>query len=229
MRFSLIIPTLNEENKLPACLERVRQLFLLDATLQHNEVIVADGGSTDATQAIARQYGARVCVAQRGRGIQCNAGAAAATGDILIFLYADTLLPPETREVLERCFADPYVWIGTFRLQFDVQHWLLDPAPLVTQADTVFTRFGDQGIVVRRWFFARLGGFPNWPLFEDVRLLEEARFRTKVHSFPAVVTSSARKYMRDGIVENHLMNVWLIMQYLMGVPPDQLARQYWRR
>ncbi len=225
-RFSVIIPTLNEATKLPTCLERVRQLFAVDEPGQ-DELIVADGGSEDATLEIARQYGARVCTSQRGRGMQCNAGAAAAMGEVLLFLYADTMLPTNAHEVLETCFADPYVWIGTFRLQFDKRHWLLDPAPLVTQADTVFTRFGDQGIAVRRWFFDRLGGFPNWRLFEDVRLLEEARFRTKVHSFPAVVTSSARKYERDGVLENHLSNVWLIVQYLMGIPPDDLAGRYW--
>jgi rSAM/selenodomain-associated transferase 2 len=220
--FSIIIPTLNEERLLPACLERLRDLP------PGSEILVADGGSQDRTLAIAADHGARVCHAPRGRGPQCNTAAAQAQGSILLFLYADTVLPANAFEIVQTWFAQEYVCIATFRLQFDVAHWLLDPAPVVTQFDTVFTRFGDQGIVVRRWFFEAIGGFPDWPLFEDVRLLEKARFRTIVHSLPATVISSARKYQRDGVLNNHLANVWLILQYLAGVSPHELAKQYWK-
>lgn len=221
LSFSVIIPTLNEEQTIGACIERVWALCP-DA-----EIVVADGGSQDETVTRAQAAGATVCHAHRGRGPQCNAGAAQARGTVLLFLYADTLLPPDAFVILSEWFNDEQVQIGTFCLSFDVRHPLLDPAPLVTQLDWEFTRFGDQCIVVRRTFFDTLGGFPDWPLFEDVRLFERARARTCVHSFPACVTSSARKYMQRGVLNNHLSNIWMIVQYLMGVSPHELARRYW--
>lgn len=221
LTFSVIIPTLNEEQTIAACIERVRCLC------PNVQIIVADGGSHDHTVARAQQAGATVCQARRGRGPQCNDGAALATGSILLFLYADTLLPSGAFALLREWFGDEDVQIGSFRLSFDVRHPLLDPAPLITQIDWEFTRFGDQCIVVRHSFFEHIGGFPDWPLFEDVRLFEKARARTCVHSFPACVTTSARKYMQRGVLRNHLSNIWMIVQYLLGASPHELARRYW--
>ncbi len=220
LNYSVIIPALNEAERI------VQTIRSLRAEMGAAETIVVDGGSSDETAALSRQEGARVLAACRGRGIQCNAGARAAVGDILIFLHADTRLPHGAFELLNRYFANPQVQIGTFRLQFDHPHWLLRFYTACTRFDSIFTRFGDQAIVVRKSFFEKLGGFPEWPLLEDVHLLRQARRATKVHSFPARVTTSARRFLKIGIVRCQLLNGWLILQYLLGRSPAQLAALY---
>lgn len=226
MKFSVIIPTLNEEPYIRSCLRRVSDIIPTNGPAV--ETIVADGGSQDRTLDIARQYGATIVQARRGRGTQCNDGAAQASGDILLFLYADALLPHQAFSLINEFFADEEVRIGTFRLQFDMQHWLLDPAPFVTSLDSVYTKFGDQCIIIRRSLFDEVGGFPDWPFFEDVRLFERVRFKTCIYSLPAPIISSARKYRQKGVLANHLSNIWLIMQYLLGASPHDLARKYWK-
>ncbi len=221
-RFSAIIPALDEERTIARCLGRLRAL---DATAQ---LIVADGGSRDATRRLAREQGAIVCSAPGGRGPQCNAGAALASGEVLLFLHADTELPAGAFSTLDAWFRDKRVQIGTFGLRFDLRHWSLDLAPWVTRFDTVFTRFGDQAIAVRRTFFDALGGFPPWPLFEDTALLQKARRRTRIYSFPGCVTTSARRYVEGGILRQYLRNVGLILCYLLGASPAALAGRYRR-
>lgn len=220
MKISVIVPTLNEATRLADTLGRVR------TALPGAELIVADGGSVDGTAEIARAEGARLAVSARGRGKQFAAGAARAQGEVLVFLHADTLLPRDAGEVLARAFADERVEIGTFRLRFDEGGWFLRGCAWCTRRDSVFTRFGDQGIVVRRAFYARLGGFPEWPLFEDVELLRRARRLTRIVSFPACVTTSARRFRRGGALRQQARNAWLLLRFLAGVSPHRLAGEY---
>lgn len=222
MQYSVVIPALNEERTIARCLQHARSV------LPGAEFIVVDGGSADATCSAAAAAGAVVLSHSAGRGGQCNAGANAARGNILLFLHADTLLPPSTATVLTAAFADSTVQIGTFRLQFDRTTALLRLYSACTRFDSLFTRFGDQCIVVRRSLFDALDGFPDWPLFEDVHFLRLARRRTTVHSFPASVTTSARRFTQDGIVRRQVRNGLLICQYLLGVPADRLAQRYAR-
>lgn len=220
MKISVIIPTLNEAPSLAATLDRVR------TALPEAELIVADGGSTDGTPGIARVHGAKLVTAPRGRGRQLAAGAEAAHGHLLLFLHADTLLPPDTAEVLARAFADDRTQIGSFRLRFDRAGWFLHSCGWFTRFDSVFTRFGDQGIVVRRDFYGQLGGFPAWPLFEDVELLRRARRITRVVSFPAAVTTSSRRFQRGGHLRQQWRNGWLLCRFLAGASPHALAAEY---
>ena len=220
MKISVIVPTLNEAARLPATLNRVR------VALPMAELIVADGGSTDATMDIARANGAQVIATARGRGLQLAAGANAAHGNLLLFLHADTLLPLNATAVLTRAFADRRMQIGTFRLEFDHPGWFLRSCAWLTRFDFVFTRFGDQAIVVRRDFYAELGGFPPWMLFEDVELLRRARRRERVASFPAAVTTSARRFLHRGQFRQQWTNGWLLLRFLAGACPQQLAREY---
>lgn len=217
---SVVIPALDEAARLGATLERAR------AALPGCELIVADGGSTDATVGLAAARGATIVSAPRGRGRQLVAGAAAARGALLVFLHADTLLPPAAGPVLARAFADPAVKIGTFRLAFDAPGLWYRGFAWCSRFDSVCTRFGDQGIVVRRDFYAALGGFAPWPLFEDVDLLRRARRRTRIHSFPAAVTTSARRFHRGGPVRQQLRNGWLLLRFLAGTSPETLAASY---
>jgi rSAM/selenodomain-associated transferase 2 len=222
-RYSVIIPTYNEEVWISRTLEHLRP-WQPDI-----EVIVADGGSRDATCRLAREHGVSVVDSTRGRGYQCNSGARATSGDILLFLHADTRLPADAFAILDRIFAEPAARVGTFRLSFDERHWLLALYAACTTRDSLFTRFGDQCIVIRRDFFDELGGFPDWPLFEDVHLLRQARRRTRVLSFPGRVITSARRFRRYGLVRTQLRNAWLIFLYLRGVSPERLAVLYNRR
>ena len=220
MKISVIIPTLNEAGRLAATLHQIRSV------LPAAELIVADGGSADDTQAIARAAGALTVLAPRGRGSQLAAGAKAAHGHLLLFLHADTTLPADAAGVLDRAFAEQRTLIGTFRLNFDVGGRFLRTCAWFSRIDSVFTRFGDQGIAVRRDFYAQLGGFPAWPLFEDVELLRRARRITKVASFPASVTTSARRFERSGHLRQQCRNGWLLLRFLAGACPHRLAAEY---
>ncbi len=223
LKFTVVIPTLNEGGRLLSCIQRVRQLNTAA------QIVVADGGSTDDTVHSAVQQNAIVCRSKSGRGTQCNAGATVATGEILVFLHADTLLPMDAFELLNRYFRDEQVQIGTFRLGFDEDRWLLKCYGFFTRFDSIFTRFGDSCIVVRKSFFTAIGGFPDWPLFEDVRLLQVARKETRVHSFPAQVITSARKFIQYGLVRQQLRNGALMIRYLLGTAPEKLALLYDRK
>jgi rSAM/selenodomain-associated transferase 2 len=221
--FSVIIPALNEAAGIGACVAAVRAL---DPTV---EVIVADGGSTDATVALATAAGATVVTAPRGRGPQCNAGAAQATGDVLVFLHADTRLPAEAFVLLRMTFADPAAQAAKFRLSFDVDDPVLAIAARLMWVDTRLTSYGDQGIVVRRAFFHALGGFPDWPLFEDARLFELARARTRVRVLPAAVVTSARRFEANGALPQLLIDLGLWLEYVAGIAPHEIAARYNRR
>lgn len=222
LRFSVIIPALNEASRIGGCVAAVRAL---DPTV---EIIVADGGSNDQTAERAAAAGALVVNAPRGRGPQCNAGAAVASGDVLIFLHADTALPDCAFPLLREVLADPTVEIAKFRLSFDTRDWLLDLAARLMWFDSLLTSYGDQGIVIRRALFAEVGGFPDWPLFEDVRLFELARALTGVYVVPAEVVTSARRFREHGVLNQLLHDLRLWLQYLLGVSPYDLARGYER-
>ena len=217
---SVIIPTLNEEANLDRALTATRRAF------PDSEMIVTDGGSADATLAIAQTHGVRTVVGPAGRGIQLVAGAAAARGELLFFLHADTLPPEDAGALLARWFARPEVRIGTFRLSFDAAGPFLRACTWCTRIDSMFTRFGDQGIASRRDLYDDLGGFAAWPLFEDVELLRRARRVTRVWSFPASVTTSARRFRARGPLRQQWLNARLLLRFLAGTPPHQLAAEY---
>lgn len=217
---SVIVPTLNEAPRLAATLASVR------AALPHAEILIADGGSSDGTPPLATALGARVVACARGRGVQLAAGAAHARGDLLLFLHADTRLPANAATVLAAHFARPNTFIGTFRLAFDDAGPFLRACAWLTRLDSVFTRFGDQAIVVRRDFYQQLGGFPPWPLFEDVEFLRRARRITRIWSFPANVTTSARRFRHRGPLRQQWLNARLLLRFLTGSPPEKLAALY---
>lgn len=219
-QISVIIPTLNEQPLISAAIESVRR------SLPTAEIIVADGGSDDRTVAEAASAGARIVRSAKGRGPQCVAGASAAAGEWLLFLHADTSLPLHAAAVLGDFFARPDAQVATFRLRFDEAGWFLWSCAWLSRIDSVFTRFGDQGIVIRRTFYDSLGGFPDWPLFEDVELLRRARRVTRVWSLPANVTTSARRFRRRGPVRQQLQNASLLLRFLLGTSPESLAATY---
>ena len=221
MRLSAIIPTWQEEARIGRAVAGARAIA--------DEVVVSDGGSTDRTAAIARAEGAVVLQEARGRGQQLMAGAARASGDVLLFLHADTVLPHEARAALERALQDPTVSGGNFFLRFEPRDasvgrlftWLYD-----LRCRLLRIYYGDSPLFVRTAVYWRLGGFPAQPLFEDyafIRRLEGSGGTVYVRDVEAV--TSGRRY------ENRVLRTlgtWVILQtlYSLGASPARLARWY---
>jgi rSAM/selenodomain-associated transferase 2 len=215
---SVIIPALDEEDHIGLALDSVRDLGA--------EVIVVDGGSRDRTRDVAARRGARVMTAPRGRGTQLIAGAEAATGRTLFFMHADSILSGRGRSALVDAVSGPSFQIGTFRLGFDRPHPLSTLYSWCTCFDSVWTSFGDQGIVIRRELYERLGGFPPWEILEDVELLRRARRLVAVRSLAGEMITSARRFERVGILRQQLRNAFIILRYLAGTCPGELVCLY---
>ncbi len=218
---SVIIPTLNEERALSGTISRAWE------TLGEGvQVVVVDGGSVDATAPLARVAGCHVIESDAGRGRQMRAGAEVATGEWLLFLHADTLLPREAGRVIEGFAGRGRERVATFRLRFDSPGRFLSVCAYFTRFDSVWTRFGDQGVLVHRDHYERLGGMPDWPLFEDVEFLRRARRLAPVVSLPAAVVTSARRFERKGAWRQQALNAWLLHRFLRGESPEALAHHY---
>lgn len=216
---AIVVPTLNEE----PTLER----HLPAALAQADEVVVSDGGSADATREVALGLGARVVEGPAGRGGQLNRGAAATRSDLLLFLHADTELPPGSVERVRRAVAGGAVG-GGFHARFDDPGFWMRLGSRLVRLRTRLTRvpLGDQAQFATRAVFDALGGYRDWPILED---LDFAR-RLKAHGPVAVleppVVTAARRYLEGGVARTVVRN-WLIwLLYLAGVSPHRLARLY---
>jgi rSAM/selenodomain-associated transferase 2 len=191
-------------------------------------VIVADGGSSDDTVSLARSAGARVVDCPRGRAVQQNVGARAASGDVLLFLHADTRLAENGVRQIEAALADVRVGCGAFRQAIEAEgrlYRLLEWGNGQRAAHRGLA-YGDQGIFVRRALFEEVGGFPELKLMEDVFLLKRLRRRTWPVLLPGPLYVSARRWQRRGVVRQTLRNWTLLASARLGVHPDRLARFY---
>ena len=221
-KYSVIIPTLNEEKFLPPLLKHLK-IFNEDI-----EIIIADGGSVDSTVKIAERFDVKVCRSEKGKGIQLNNGAVCATGAVLIFLHADTFLPANAFSLINEYLLVRKVDIAAFKMKFDKESFLMDIYSWFTKFDSIFTTFGDQAIVIRRDFFNELNGFPKLTIFEDLELCRKARSKTKIYKLPAFVTTSARRFETIGTIKNQLLNALYILKYLVGIDPDNIYKNYFR-
>jgi rSAM/selenodomain-associated transferase 2 len=225
MRLAIVVPTLNEE-------DAVRR-FLPVAVAVADEVVVSDGGSRDATVEIARALGARVVTGPPSRGGQLNRGAAAAMAaipagaDILLFLHADTTLPPGGAEAVREAAARGAPG-GAFLLRFSADHPMQRLGSWLVSQRTRWLRvpLGDQAQWATRETFERLGGFPDWPLLEDVDFMRRLRRLPGFTVIEQPVTTGARRFVELGAVRTVAIN-WLIwLLFLCGVSPHRLARLY---
>lgn len=221
---SVIIPTLNEAENILKTIESVRQHD------REAEIIVVDGGSVDSTPEIARSR-AQVIDAPRGRAAQMNAGARAATGEVLLFLHGDSRLAPGALAQLQKTLDNPrnagHVIGGTFTLAFDVDHPMLRFYAFCSTIDWLIFRYGDEGIFVRRSIFEAMGGYAEIPLMEDLDLLRRMpRYgrRVLIRNYPT--TTSARRFVERGIVRQEVLNVALVAAWFAGVEPQTLAKWY---
>lgn len=223
MRFSIIMPVLNEE----AILEQQLAHLTLHCAHLECELLIVDGGSTDRTTEIARCYG-QVISSPRGRATQMNAGAAAAAGEILIFLHADTRLPSDAFQAIEQALTSPQVVGGAFQVCFNCDQWpyrlVAFTTNLRSRARKVFT--GDQAYFVRTTSFNAIGGFPDQPLMEDLEITRRLRKIGKVVLLPQYVITSARRHEKIGLIRSVLFMWYLRTLYKFGTSPAQLQRKY---
>ncbi len=223
---SVVIPTLNAATHLPRALSPLVEAMTRGLVKQ---VIVADGGSEDPTLAIADDAGCDIVHAERGRAKQMRAGAGVAKHKWLLFLHADTALAPDWMEETARFIADPRsrTRAAAFRLAFDdtsrearrVVFWAR------LRARVMKLPYGDQGLLISRFFYDGLGGYPDIPLMEDVELVRRVGPRRLV-LFDAEAVTSAEKYRRDGYDKRAWRNLALMARYLMGADPVELAKAY---
>jgi rSAM/selenodomain-associated transferase 2 len=218
MAVSVVIPALNEAERIGTTIDAA---FAAGA----QEVIVADGGSSDATTSIARARGARVIDGETSRGRQLNRGAREASHDALVFVHADTLLPTGAANAIERAIAIGVVF-GGFRIEF-VEPGLRFVAFMINTR-TRLTRepWGDQAQFVRRAKFLELGGYPEMPIMEDYELARRMKRAGHTALLPLAVRTSGRRFLQKGVVRTSLLNWLLIASYHLGVSPEKLARWY---
>ncbi len=220
---SIIIPTLNESATLPGLLGDLRALRVA------HEVIVADGESTDGTGDVAALGGARVVMAARGRGHQLRTGAAAAAGEVLCFLHADTRLSDAARHTLERVATDcPDGLAYAFTLRIAGDGWRYRVVEWGTDRRSRWGKlpYGDQGLILSRATYERAGGFPPVVLMEDVALVRHLRRQARIVILPERIVASARRWEKDGVLRRMLRNWMLLGAYLAGVDADRLAAAY---
>ncbi len=218
---SVIIPALNAEESITATLAAINGT--------ETEIIVADGGSDDGTVPTAERAGARLIKSAPGRGGQLAAGAAAANGDWFLFLHADTVLDAGWEEAVDNFMAAPEnrQLAGFFRFRLD------DAAPAARMLERIVawrTRvlglpYGDQGLLISRDFYFRLGGFSNLVLMEDVEIARRIG-KKRLRPLAAAAVTSAGRYRREGYVRRPLKNLFCLGLYFAGLPPRLIERIY---
>jgi rSAM/selenodomain-associated transferase 2 len=217
---SVIIPTLNEERHIEAAIQSVR--------FAECEIIVADGGSVDQTRVIAKDLGAKVITAIRGRAEQQNAGAAAADGKVLLFLHADTLLPDDFGEQVFVTLMAHQVVAGAFQFKTDYDHWgmrLIEK--IVRLRSTLFQMpYGDQALFLPKNTFEKVGGFPSVSIAEDLYLVRRLSKLGRIALAPGAVVASARRWRNIGILRVTLINYVIAIGCLVGIDPQKLAPLY---
>ncbi len=220
MNFSVIIPTLNEESCLAKTLHNLREQLPY-------EILVVDGGSTDATRAIARE-GARLLSGPRGRAAQMNLGAANATAEALLFLHADCRLEAGALSAAARSLERPGVAAGCFRMRVEAEgivYRMIDAAATARVRLTGLA-YGDQGLFVTRRRFEEVGGFPPLRLMEDVFVSKGLRKLGRVEVVPRRIFVSPRRWRARGVVRQTLRNWALTALAAGGIHPDRLAALY---
>jgi rSAM/selenodomain-associated transferase 2 len=221
MQISVIVPVLNEEKSIAVTLEAL-------LALAPYEIIIVDGGSSDRTRELAARFQVKVISSERGRARQMNRGARAASGDVLLFLHADTRLPTSALNDISAALSDARYLGGRFDVELDGEHWVL---PLVGRMISYRSRIskvgtGDQGIFVRREVFERMQGFQDIALMEDIAFCRTLKRMGEVACLRSRVVTSARRWEVDGVWRT-IVRMWTLkLLYFAGVSPARLKQFY---
>lgn len=221
LKISIIIPVLNEASTIAPVISTARNA-------ENVEIIVADGGSSDGTVEIAKSLSDRVISTTPGRATQMNAGAAASTGDILLFLHADTLLPDGFDTCVRQALAKPGTVGGAFELKINAPN----PSLRLVEKGVNFRShllqmpYGDQAIFLKTVTFEQMGGFPNLPLMEDFEFVRRLKKQGRIEILSMPVLTSARRWQQVGVLKTTVINQIVIIAYFLGVSPDRLGEWY---
>jgi len=218
MKLSIVIPTLNEASHIESLLAQLSD--------ENVELIVVDGGSDDQTVQRASVH-AKLVYSSTGRAVQMNAGAAAANGDWLWFLHADSQLSQPLNAYVDEITQSSSVW-GRFNVRLDDARFMFRVIERLMNARSCFTSVatGDQGLFVDRRLFAELGGYPELPLMEDVALSKRLRKVMPVNCSSLSLITSARRWQQRGVLKTILLMWWLRLAYVLGVSPARLSQWY---
>jgi rSAM/selenodomain-associated transferase 2 len=224
-KLSIIMPVLNEAALIQDVLQRLQTL-----RQQGCEVIVVDGGSTDATVKLATNLADQLIVTEKNRARQMNAGAQQASGEFLLFLHADTILPEHASTLVHNALQSALQSASWGR--FDVQ--IVGAAPMLRVIASLMNwrsrltgiATGDQAIFVRRTLFEQIGGFPDQALMEDIEISRRLRRRGAPINLSAKVATSGRRWMQYGVWRTIFLMWRLRFLYWLGVSPDKLAKAY---
>jgi len=222
VKISIIIPVLNEERSLLRLGDYLRVI-----RQQGHEVIIVDGGSTDNTLSFAYDVTETVIISKPGRAMQMNSGAAIATGELLLFLHADTSLPDDALQILcalsrrENCWGRFDVHLSGSRFVFRLIENLMNLRSCLTSIAT-----GDQAIFIEKKLFDRIGCFPEIALMEDIEISRRLRKISKPVCIKQRVTTSSRRWERNGIVATVFLMWKLRLYYFFGASPEKLKQLY---
>lgn len=216
---SIIIPTLNEAETISSLLEQIQ-------ASQPHEIIITDGGSTDDTTALAKATGARTISSQKGRAKQMNLGASSASGEFLLFLHADTIPPRDFHKIISEILNRPGTSAGAFSFQLDDE---IGAASLIEKLVSIRcklfgTPYGDQGLFLRRTLFEEIGGFPEWPVLEDLGIVRALRRHGKVRLAPEPAITSSRRWKKGGTIRTFLKHQAMLAGFSLRIPTRFLAR-----
>ena len=221
MKVSIIVPTLNEELVLEKTLTQFQQL-------SPHELIVSDGGSDDDTRNIAGRFSHRVITGSAGRALQMNVGADEATGDILLFLHADSRIEPESYRKMLQCMQNPK-WIGgAFTLCIESGKWSLKLIALLANIRSKYfgLAYGDQGFFVRKEVFKDMNGFSPLPICEDLDFYYRLRKKGSVILLKEKAHTSPRRWIKEGILFTTARNTLIAVLFGLGFPPHMLTKWY---
>jgi len=224
-RFSIIVPALNEAGE-------INELIIHLRALQGGkdcQIIVVDGSAEKDTLKALTFDDVHVLSAPRGRARQMNAGAAVAVGDILVFLHVDTRLPADALTLIDTAMGDAVLVGGAFDLGIRSKNFIFRVIAAAASLRSRLTRipYGDQAIFIRRSYFKQLMGYPDIPLMEDVALMRQIKKAgCRIHIIPKCVSTSPRRWEKEGIVHTTLRNWMLLGAYYSGTPPDKLEKYY---
>lgn len=236
MNISIIIPVLNEELMIGRTLQHILNVQNIQKNIQNIQptdappwqIIVVDGGSHDRTVEIVQSFPVQVITKTGGRAVQMNEGAKIATGEILLFLHGDTLLPADFVDWVEKVINTPGAIAGAFRLRINSSQPFLRVIEILVNWRSHYGQlpYGDQAIFLKAETFRKIGGFPLMPIMEDFVLIRQLSKMGKIAIAPVAVITSERRWQKLGILKTTLINQLIIIGYWCGVSPEKLAKWY---